>query len=96
MCRFNTFYIWSYVKDFDYILRVDEDCLIEQFDENQFDIMYKDNIDFCVSQYSIETHSYTNSSLPSFLVKNLNANDDSFYNHKFPYTNVYISRVSFG
>ena len=95
MCRFNTFYIWSYVKDFDYILRVDEDCLIEQFDENQFDIMYKSNIDFCVSQYSIETHSYTNSSLPSFLVKNLNANDDSFYNHKFPYTNVYISRVSF-
>ena len=59
MCRFNTFYIWSYVKDFDYILRVDEDCLIEQFDENQFDIMYKYNIDFCVSQYSIETHSYT-------------------------------------
>ena len=95
MCRFNTFYIWSYVKKFDYILRVDEDCLIEKFDENQFDIMYKSKIDFCVSQYSIETHSYTNSSLPSFLVKNLNANDDSFYNHKFPYTNVYISRVNF-
>ena len=53
--RFNTFYIWSYVKDFDYILRVDEDRLIEQFDENQFDIMYKDNIDF-VSQYFRSKH----------------------------------------
>ncbi len=95
MCRFNSYYIWSYLKDFDYLFRIDEDCLIQKFDKNQFDIMFKDDITFCFSKYSIETHKYTNLYLPDYLKKNLNTKRKNIYNHKFPYTNVYISNVSF-
>ena len=32
MCRFNMYYIWDEVKEYDYILRVDEDIEISNFD----------------------------------------------------------------
>jgi len=95
MCRFNSYYIWSYLKDFDYVFRIDEDCLVQKFDKNQFDIMFNNEITFCFSRYSIETHKYTNQYLPDYLKKNLNTKRKNIYNHKFPYTNVYISNVNF-
>ena len=33
-------------KDFDYVFRIDEDCLIQKFDKNQFDIMFNNEITF--------------------------------------------------
>ena len=93
MCRFNMYYIWTYLKDYDYIFRVDEDVLITEFDEKQFEIMINKNIDFCFPKLINETHEFTNKYLPAYLENLFNIKSKKIYNHKFPYTNVYIAKV---
>ena len=39
MCRFHMFHIWNEVNNYDYILRVDEDIEISDFDPYIFELM---------------------------------------------------------
>ena len=32
MCKFQMYYLWDYVSDYDYVIRIDEDIFIEKFD----------------------------------------------------------------
>ena len=46
MCRFNMYHIWEEVKEYDYILRVDEDVEITKFDPYVFEYMESKNIKY--------------------------------------------------
>jgi len=94
MCKFNFFHIWSYVDKYDYLVRIDEDVLIKRFDSNFFNNI-NPNFVFGTAKLTNETHTYTNKSLPSELQKIFNTSNQSFYNHKFPYTNFYITKLEF-
>jgi len=94
MCKFNFFHIWSYVDNYDYLIRIDEDVLIKKFDSNYFDNI-NSNFVFGTANLTDETHTYTNNSLPDVLQKIFNTSNQSFYNHKFPYTNFYITKLDF-
>ena len=94
MCRFNFYHIWQYLNSYDYLIRVDEDVLIKKFDKRFFDNI-DNNFIFGTAEMSNEGHVYTNNTLPTFLREVFNSTEIAFYNHKFPYTNFYVSKLDF-
>lgn len=94
MCKFQMYYLWQYVKEFDYVVRIDEDVFIEKYDEKTIQKMAKKNIDFYFSKLSYESHIPTNKTLPFFIKKHYGLKNIKFYNHLFPYTNFYISKTN--
>ena len=95
MCKFNMFHIWDEVSKYDYILRIDEDTEILDFDPFLFEKMKNKNINFVTGRFSKEIHRLTNRTLPNFLAENTDIDVKKNYNHKFPYTNLYATKVSF-
>ena len=77
MCRFNFLHIWKYIKEFDYLIRIDEDIMIKKFDVNIINNIDKDFV-FGTAKFSNETHQYTNQSLPDELMKIFQANNKNF------------------
>lgn len=85
MCRFQYAGAWTYLNEYKVCMRVDEDVfLIRAPKLDEID-------DFVAGVSSEESHIPTNRSLPVLLSK---MELDKFYDHEFPYTNVYISRVN--
>jgi hypothetical protein len=86
MCRFHYGKVWQYLINYSHLIRIDDDCFISKIPtlgENEI---------FLCSGISNETHKETNESLPRYLQqKNL----ELYYDHKFPYTNLYITQSSF-
>ena len=66
MCKFNMYYLWDHVFNYDFIIRVDEDIELMSYDIKTIDNMYKDNVDFSYSKLSFESHIPTNQTLPYF------------------------------
>ena len=95
MCRFNFYGIWKYLENYDYVMRVDEDVIIEKFDIKNINFIKENEIIFSTISLSGESHEPTNETLPEALKEVFNSNSTNFYNHKFPYTNLYISRTDF-
>ena len=95
MCRFNMYHIWEEVNQYDYILRVDEDVEITEFDPYVFELMDQKKITYITGRFTKETHPLTNFTLPSFLNENTELNVEKIYNHRNPYTNVYATKVDF-
>lgn len=95
MCRFNMFYIWDEVSNYDYIFRVDEDVEILDCDPNLFSYMKKKGLKYMTGRFTKETHRLTNETLPYYLLSNSNLNVKKIYNHRNPYTNLYASSVKF-
>lgn len=86
MCRFNYYGVWRYLSDYEVVCRVDEDCLL-------LDLPDFSNISiFWCGAIHAETHELTNLTLLPLLMEIGLAEQ---YDHKFPYTNVYISRPTF-
>ncbi len=94
MCKFNFLHIWKYIKDYDYLIRIDEDVMVKRFNMNIINNLNNDFV-FGTVRFSNETHKYTNQSLPDELMNTFQTNNKNFYNNKFPYTNFYISKISF-
>ena len=95
MCKFNMYYIWNYIFKYDYVIRVDEDIELLKFDIKTIDNLHKNKVDFSYSKLSFESHIPTNETLPLFLKSKLGLKSYKFYNHLFPYTNVYVSNTSY-
>lgn len=93
MCKFQMYYVWEYLKEFQYVIRVDEDVFVHDFEVNTIEMMVKKNIYFCYSKLSYESHVPTNSTLPDYIKNIYNLKNTNFYNHLFPYTNFYVTRT---
>lgn len=99
MCAFNSVHIWNYCKEFDYIFRIDEDTLIDHLSYDIFEYMESHDLDYMVGRFCEETHTLTNTTIPSFA--------ESISNEKWkvsdydqtelwvPYTNLYVARTKF-
>lgn len=86
MCRFSYLQIWSFIKDFDVAIRVDDDVLVIDLDVLAPDALYS-----CAKLYP-ETHEKTNLSFYKFLeAKCL----EKHYDDNFPPNCFYLSRPSF-
>ena len=64
-------------KNYDYIIRIDEDVIINKFDKNLISNLDRDFI-FGTAKLSEESHEFTNTSLPEELKKILNSSDKVF------------------
>lgn len=86
MCRFNYLQVWSYLADYRVVCRLDEDCTLRALPN------FDDIETLIVGALSDETHTQTNKTLPQHLEQLGLA---GFYDHLFPYTNCYVTRVDF-
>ena len=93
MCRFMSLDIFIQSKEYDYIMRVDEDCELIELSGDPFESV-SENV-YLKSLYWGESHSETNATLPQKIESLTGAKREDFYNNKFPYTNVGISKVDF-
>lgn len=88
MCEFHTCHVWNYLKDYDVVLRVDEDCILTSdtwknvFTTVNSDIPYRSPL-FVEN----ETHEMTIATLPKWLGEEFYET----YDKKMPYTNVYVT-----
>lgn len=93
MCRFNILELWEYLKEYDAVLRVDEDSIISKCPIDPFSLI--GNNVFLKTVYWGESHSETNATFPQFLESLTGAKKEDFYNNKFPYTNLCLVLPSF-
>jgi hypothetical protein len=88
MCEFHTCDVWDHLKDYDVVLRVDEDCILESEKwANVFECVSTD-VPYRTPMFDIETHELTNATLPEWL-----GEDAEFYDQTMPYTNVFLTRM---
>ena len=86
MCRFQYLDVWPLLAEYSKVMRVDEDVILlsaPRLTSNQI---------FQTGLQTSETHVRTNQTLP-VLLEELGILDA--YDHKFPYTNVFISAPEF-
>jgi hypothetical protein len=100
MCRFHTYHIWQYCRQFDYVMRIDDDCTLRSARVDPIQWLHAVGADFAAATFVSETHGLTNRSLPVFVKKYLDmihrpAAEIYFYNQVFPYTNLYVTRTAF-
>lgn len=86
MCKFNYFDVWQYLEKYDYVARVDEDCLVKNLPEFSFES------ELLTGALFPESHPNTNSTFPKFL-KTIGL--EKYYDHQFPYTNLYVTKMDF-
>jgi hypothetical protein len=86
MCRFNYEHVWKFLNKYEVVYRVDEDVVVISLPFADLD---SDMLVGCLSE---ECHEQTNATLPRKLESMGIAN---FYDHKFPYTNCYVTKMSF-
>ena len=99
MCRFHTHKIWKYVKEYDYILRADEDAMLGNLDYDIFKYMKENNLDYMPSRFMHEYHDLTNETLPQAAEKLLSGiwSKENYDQTELwiPYTNLYAASVKF-
>jgi hypothetical protein len=100
MCRFHTYYIWRYVAEFDYIMRLDEDCALTSAGFDPIEGLAEAGGDFAAVKFVPETHALTNRTLAPFARKfaaslHPEIGRAGLYNQSFPYTNLYVTRTAF-
>jgi alpha 1,2-mannosyltransferase len=98
MCRFNSYYIWQYTRAFDYVMRLDEDCILLSSIDDPFAALSESQSDFAAPLFTSESHSLTNRTLSAFVQKfaAMQGRDIANpYNQVFPYTNCYVTRTAF-
>lgn len=93
MCQFQTYHIWNFCREYDYVLRIDEDCQITHIDKDPFSQV--EDFVYLKSVYFAESHSETNATLPHKIQTLTEEDPADFYNDKYPYTNVGLAKVSF-
>jgi hypothetical protein len=86
MCRFQYGKVWTYLANYEILIRIDDDCFVSKIPSLLIDQL------FACSGIGEETHLETNQTMPIYL-KDQNLGD--LYDQKFPYTNLYATRGSF-
>jgi hypothetical protein len=93
MCRFQIYHIWQFCRQYDYIMRVDEDCAIRSAGINPIEWTARQGADLAACTFVGETHELTSRTLPAFVDEYLgivhpDRRSPKIYNHWFPYTNL--------
>lgn len=88
MCEFHTCDVWDYLKNYDVVLRVDEDCILESEKWSDVFTCVSPEVPYRTPMFDIETHELTNATLPKWL-----GEDASLYDRTMPYTNVFLTRM---
>lgn len=91
--RFYAYWIWEYCRNFDFIIRIDEDVYLRRF-PYAIDNLPLGIVAMKSTGYR-ESHEPTNSTLPQAIETLTGMNRIFFYRDNFPYTNVFISSVPF-
>ncbi len=86
MCQFQYFHVWKYLDKFEIVIRIDEDCICRSLP-----ISLNSEILECGGIIG-ESHARTNETFLNFLSR---LKMEGFYDHKFPYTNVFITKPSY-
>ena len=94
MCKFNACGIWKYLNEYEYFMRVDEDVSIKKFDTSIFTKPKFLDRNFYTIKLSKESHEPTNQTLPIYLSDLFTTQQENFYDHKFPYTNFYLTDIN--
>jgi hypothetical protein len=99
MCRFHSYHIWRHTRSFRYIMRLDEDCILRSAGVNPIEWLSETGVDFASLLFLPETHKATNRTLEPFVRQYAREAfpgvRSQFYDHFFPYTNLYITRTAF-
>jgi len=93
MCRFNMWDVWDVCQYYDYILRIDEDCILLEMETDPF--LNAWTHPYHKSVFWAESHSETNATLPQEIERLTGEKREDFYNDKFVYTNVGLSSPGF-
>jgi hypothetical protein len=88
MCEFHTCDVWDHLKDYDVVLRVDEDCILESEKWTDVFTCVSPEVPYRTPMFDVETHELTNATLPVWL-----GEDSGFYDQTMPYTNVFVTRM---
>jgi hypothetical protein len=89
MCSFWFVDFWYFVKDYNYLLRIDEDCYINFNIDNCFIIL---DSYFFMSSLTTDDHDFVTKGLNDFTLEFLKNNTNNTYNKKRPsgpYTNIF-------
>jgi hypothetical protein len=100
MCRFHSYFIWQYAARFDYVMRLDEDCVLTSAAFDPIESLHAAGGDFATALYGHEGHELTNRTLAPF-VRKLAAGlypemrQANLYSQVFPHTSFYVTRMAF-
>jgi hypothetical protein len=99
MCHFWSIDFLEYLKDYKYIIRIDEDCFVNKFDETILNLMINDNIHFVSPEFQDQDDSRVivglERLLNEFLIEQNIQPLKTFNDIKCPYTNFMIVNVDF-
>ena len=94
MCSFWFIDFWNFVEEYDYLLRIDEDCFINFNIDDLFKLM---NTYYFVYGHYEDDKKYVTVGLNDFTLNFLkNENKDKIYesrNASGPYTNVFLLNI---
>ena len=97
MCQFHFCHIWSFVDEYDIVIRLDEDCILlsDNWIEN-IDAFEKSSDVFRTIDYNysngLDNHPLTNETLSEFLISTFG--NDKMYK-AVPGTNLYFTKMDF-
>ena len=86
MCRFNYLDLWKHLESYDVAIRVDDDCVVRSLP-----IEPPVGVELVTGLTMPEGHETTNRTFPEVL----GTERQPLYVNEFPYTNVYVTNVSF-
>jgi len=88
MCNFHMCEVWDYLKDYEVVLRIDEDCILHGSEWSNIFSTVTPELPYRTVMFDTETHDLTNRTLPEWL-----GDDAKYYDRSLPYTNVFVSRM---
>ena len=99
MCHFWAIDYLYYLKNYKYVIRIDEDCFILKFDDNIFNNMNKDKIYFTSRKWQNQDHDFVTVGLQKTLIKFSKKNKINEYckyeEIRCPYTNFMIIDIQY-
>lgn len=93
MCHFWTIDFLEYLKNYEYIIRIDEDCTVTHMPKNILEIYKENNIFYSSPFFQGKDNKKIVVGLKNFFIE-IN-NKKKYRNFKFPYTNFFIMNVPF-
>lgn len=103
MCKFFALDIYDYLKDYDYYLRCDTDCIIKELNYDIFEWAEKNHLGYGYAARKLEAHKPTRNTLPLWTdkyTKRCNIRPSALMDDALSlcfnfYNNFHIGRVSF-